>query len=138
MYGQDVIFLDDTHFPIVIVKTKIERLEEEEVRLYLQTMTDFYAENKGKNVVVVYDLSLLNAIDARGRIQVGEWLKEKSELIGAAVAGVCYVQKNILQKVILSGIFAVKNPEWQHKVVLSVEEGIEWGKSIIQNKKSEL
>ena len=94
-------------------------------------MTKFYAENQGKKVVVIYDISVLKATGAKARIKIGEWLGEKKDLINNAVAGVCYVQKNIFHKILLQGIFAVNKPVWKHKVVKNVAEGINWGKKIL-------
>ena len=123
------IKFDEKLFPIVIVYTDKKTLTEAEIDEYLQIMTDYYTKNKGKDIFIIYDISILKALDARNRIKIGRWLEEQEETIKNAVAGVCYVQTNILQKVILQGIFAIKTPVWPHKVVRSIEEGIDWAKS---------
>jgi hypothetical protein len=126
-----IITIEKELYPIVIVKTTSSNFTLTEVDDYLQMMTKFYAENQGKKVVVIYDISVLKATGAKARIKIGEWLGEKRDLINNAVAGVCYVQKNIFHKMLLQGIFAVNKPVWKHKVVKNVAEGIDWGKKIL-------
>lgn len=128
---QNIINFNKDKFPIVIVSTEIDVLTDEQIDFYLKEMTNFYTENQGNNIVLIYDISLLKAINANGRIKVGEWLKETASIIKKAVAGVCYVQKNVFQKIILQGIFTIKTPEWEHKVVANLEAGIDWGKKIL-------
>jgi len=123
-----VVNLNLNNFPIVTVSTSYENLTEQQVEEYLSTMLEFYKNNQGKNIVVIYEISILKAIDAKSRIKIGEWLKINSQTIKSAVKGVCYVQKNAFQKLILQGIFSIKTPEWPHKVVTSLQEGIIWGK----------
>ncbi len=131
---EHLITIDETHYPIVIVKTTQSDFTLEQVDDYLKIMTDFYEKNQGKNVVVIYDISILKAAGAKARIKIGEWLGEKKELINNAVAGVCYVQKNIFHKVTLQGIFAINKPIWNHKIVKNIDEGINWGQKILTEK----
>jgi len=126
--------IDESRYPIVRLYTELDLLNADSVNHYLDFMTEFYKKNQGKNIIIVYDISLLKAMDSSSRAKIGEWLKEKGSLIGGAVAGVCYVQTNILQKIILQGIFAIKKPDWPNKIVNSIEEAIEWGNSILNNK----
>jgi len=128
-----VVNLNLNNFPIVTVSTSYENLTEQQVEEYLSTMLEFYKNNQVKNIVVIYEISILKAIDAKSRIKIGEWLKINSQTIKSAVKGVCYVQKNAFQKLILQGIFSIKTPEWPHKVVTSLEEGIIWGKELINS-----
>jgi len=128
-----VVNLNLNNFPIVTVSTSYENLTEQQVEEYLSTMLEFYKNNQVKNIVVIYEISILKAIDAKSRIKIGEWLKINSQTIKSAVKGVCYVQKNAFQKLILQGIFSIKTPEWPHKVVTSLQEGIIWGKELINS-----
>ncbi|PID89521.1 MAG: hypothetical protein CSB01_01705 [Bacteroidia bacterium] len=122
------------HYPIVSIFTTKDNLNDENVDIYLKQITDFYKRNIGKNIVVIYELSILRAVDAKSRIKIGKWLDENADLIKSAVKGVCYVQRNILQKIILQGIFVIKTPEWKHKVVRSLEEGVAWGRELLAEK----
>jgi hypothetical protein len=131
---ENVIKFNQEDYPIVVVYTDYKDLNESQVEKYLNQMTEFYQKNISKGVVIIYDISILRAVSAKGRIRVGEWLRENTELIKSAVAGVCYVQNSVFQKVILEGIFAVKKPEWPHKVVKSVSEGKEWAKVLLELK----
>ncbi len=128
-----VVDINTNDYPIVSVCTLKCDFTEGDIDLYIDIMTQFYKDNVGKNVVVIYDISILKAIDAKGRIKIGEWLKENTQLIKSAVKGVCYVQKNFIHKITLQGIFLVKKPEWEHKAVKSLSEGIEWGRKILEN-----
>lgn len=127
------VSLNTNNFPIVTVSTSFENLTEQQVDEYLSTMLEFYKNNEGKNVVVIYEISIVKAVDAKSRIKIGEWLKNNAITIKNAVAGVCYIQKNAFQKLILQGIFSIKTPEWPHKVVTSLEEGIIWGNELIKS-----
>ena len=133
-----IITLDKSNYPIIVVSTSIKEFTESDVDEYLSIMTDLYIENAGKNIVMIYNFQLLKAIKSKGRIKIGMWLKEKSPIIKQAVAGVCYVQKNVFHKLILHGVFIINTPKWSHKIVKSIEEGVEWGKEQItqRNNKS--
>jgi len=126
-----LILFNEEKYPIVSVSTNYELFSESMTEDYLVAMLDYYKNNIGKNIIIIYDISLLKAVDAKGRIKIGEWLKNNSNTIKKAVAGVCYVQNNIFQKIILQGIFTIKTPEWKHKVVKNLEEGIAWGNEIL-------
>lgn len=76
-------------------------------------------------------MSLLTLLSSEDRKKIGKWLEEKNETIKNAVKGVCYVEKNGLHKLTLQGIFKVKKPEWPHKVVKSLEDGIIWAKMLL-------
>jgi hypothetical protein len=128
----ELIIFNQEKYPIVSISTKCELFDEKMTNDYLITMLNFYKQNEGKNIIIIYELSLLKAVDAKGRIKIGEWLKTNSEIIKKAVAGVCYVQNNVFHKIILQGIFAIKTPEWKHKVVKNLEEGIIWGNEILK------
>lgn len=130
----EIITINEQFYPIVTISTTNIYFDEEMINDYLNQMIEYYKNNQGKNIVIIYEISIIKAIDAKARIKIGEWLKANSEIINNAVAGVCYVQKNILQKIILDGIFTVKSPDWEHKVVTSLEEGILWGKEILKKK----
>ncbi|MBN2664207.1 MAG: hypothetical protein JXR68_11205 [Bacteroidales bacterium] len=127
----EVIEIVEIYDKIYKISTKKDLLNASDLEFYFKTMETFYTQRQGQNVVVVYDISLLKAIDAKGRIKIGEWLKENTDLINDAVAGVCYVQTNVFQKIILQGIFTIKKPEWSHKIVKSITEAVEWGKFIL-------
>ncbi len=127
---KDVIKFDESNYPIVRVYTDLDVIDDKIVEIYIEQMTDFYKRNKGKNVVVIYDISTLKAVNSKGRIKIGQWLKKDAHIIKNAVAGVCYIQKNVFQKIILQGIFAVKSQEWKHKVFNNIDDAIKWGKKI--------
>lgn len=127
------VILNTENFPIVTVSTTFENLTEEQVDEYLSTMLEFYKNQESKNIVVIYEISIVKAVVSKSRIKIGEWLKTNSQTIKNAVLGVCYVQKNAFQKLILQGIFSIKTPEWPHKVVTSLEEGIIWGNELIKS-----
>lgn len=123
------INIDKNLYPIVIISSNKKYLREKDVDEYIEEMTDFYRNNTG--VVVIYDMSLLTLLSSEDRKKIGKWLEEKNETIKNAVKGVCYVEKNALQRLSLKGIFMIKKPEWSHKTVRSVEDGISWAKTIL-------
>lgn len=127
----EIIEIVEIYDKIHVISTKKNLLDTSDLGIYFNKMETFYTEKQEQNVVVVYDISLLKAINSKGRIKIGEWLKENTFLIKNAVAGLCYVQTNVFHKIILQGIFAIKNPEWPHKIVQSINEAVEWGKSIL-------
>lgn len=130
----NLINIDITDFPFVIIRANKQLSTMNEISSYTNTMTNFYYNNQNKNLIVIYDLSMLRGIGSKGRKMIGEWLSENKNLINNAVVGVCYVSENILHQIILEGIFSFNKPIWKSKVVNSISEGMKWGNEILKNK----
>lgn len=129
--SQNIIKINEIKPKIFVVSTDKDLIGSADIDIYLSEMNKFYSENFGRNVVVIYDISVIKAVDAKGRIKIGEWLKENATEIKDTLAGACYVQTNVFQKIILQGIFTVKKPEWEHKIVGSFDEAVNWAENLL-------
>ena len=131
----DIIQIDESKKPFIIISVTSGLTTESEINLYFKKMTKFYQCNQGNNLIVIYDLTKLKVLGAKSRQMVGEWIGENIEYIEQVVAGFCYLTTNILHEIILKGIFSYNKSQCPSKIISTIEEGFEWGKQILENKK---
>ncbi len=130
----DITQINTNQRPFIVITILSQLITEEEINFFFKKITEFYKNNQGKNLIIIYDLTKLKAIGTNGRKMIGEWIGENTQLIDSAVAGICYLSKNIAHKIILEGIFTYNKSKSPSKSITSLEEGFEWGKQILEKK----
>ncbi|HAA16117.1 MAG TPA: hypothetical protein DCE41_32185 [Cytophagales bacterium] len=103
-----------------MVPTKDQLKEfQEELKTLLET-------NSG--CIQVYDGRNAKLLPADLRIESGKWSKRNEDFLKQHIVSSVYVLPNMIGKMILRGIFLVQKSVIPHKVVDSMEKGMEYAR----------
>lgn len=133
---QQTSYFDKSLFPIVVVKFKGGEISEKEFDAHLDRMYHLYSEHD--KILIVFDTSNAKYLSSTLRIKQGNWLKKHHKLLKDTIIAAVYVSSSVMMKMMLKGIFLVQTPAWEHKVVVNLDNGLEWAKEKLKEKGYEI
>lgn len=116
--------IDRSQAPILVYKFSSKDPTDQEFEAYLKDLVNDWKSNSG--AVIISDLSEAKYLSSENRIKVGKVMKDNEEMIKANVRAIVYVMPSVVLNMLLKGIFAIKKPPVEVKIVKTREEALNW------------
>ncbi len=111
-------------YPIVVNRFSAKEPTNDEFDAWIKEMITYITEKKG--IVLVQELTNAKYLSSENRIKVGNIFKKYEKEIKENVIGIAYIVPSVIVNMLLKGIFAIKKPATDYKVVKTEEEAKKW------------
>ncbi|MCA9537138.1 MAG: hypothetical protein KC593_25825 [Myxococcales bacterium] len=115
---------DFTHYPLVVVTIPSQRVDDADVRAFIQGQRDMLARRSPH--LLLCDARSGHVMPATQRKLFGDWLKEAEQATRKYTAGMAIVVDNGLIRGALTAVLWVVEPACPTKAVGTLDEGIAW------------
>jgi len=117
---------DLSEYPIIVNRFSAKEPTNEEFDAWTKEMIKTISENKG--IVLVQELTNAKYLSSENRIKVGNIFKKHEKEIKQNVLGIAYIVPSVIVNMLLKGIFAIKKPATDYKVVKTEQEAMKWSR----------
>ena len=129
---------DYSQLPFIKVDFTEAELTEENFTAYLDEVYTLYLKSDYKPVTVLIDMKNASYISSKYRIITGNRLKEEQENIKKYVVATAILTRNVIQNIVLKGIFVLAEFPSPLKIFSKEEEAIKWLEKMIEERKEEM
>lgn len=116
--------IDRSQAPVLVYKFSSKDPSDQEFEAYLKDLVNDWKSYSGS--VIINDLSEAKYLSSENRIKVGKVMKDNEEMMTQSVKALVYVMPSVILNMLLKGIFAIKKPPVEVKIVKTREEAIRW------------
>ena len=119
--------IDKSNEPVVVYEFSSKDPTPQEFDAYIKDLTEDIHNLSG--AVVVNDLSNAKYLSSENRIKAGKVIKDNESVVKQNIVAIVYVMPSVVLNMLLKGIFAIKKPPVEVKIVKTRAEAMQWASS---------
>lgn len=119
--------IDKSNEPVVVYEFSSKDPTPQEFDAYIKDLTEDVHNLNG--VVMVNDLSNAKYLSSENRIKAGKVIKDNEAVVKKNIVAIVYVMPSVVLNMLLKGIFAIKKPPVEVKIVKTRAEAMQWASS---------
>lgn len=120
---------DRSNFPVITIRFSGAKATPENFAFYLDELERNY--ERQESIVIIFDAREGLPLNPMYQQKQAQWMKQYEPMIKQFCKGIAFVIPNLLMRNTLKLIFSIHRNPVPFKVFSTMEEGVEWSRSLI-------